>query len=119
MESPLKRLACISGSSRAIAVAEAHRAHEERAKMELEAIQRGHEFEMVQPRAPKTPRARPPAIHFRQGDPTRPKKLSRDMSTRLEHLNGPTAGDRAKRAEEKRARKALARIREVIGEPSP
>jgi len=109
MESPLKRLANISGSSRAIAVAEAHRAHEAKAEAQAAALHNG-EYYVAAPVVPKKARPRPLVQTLRQASPTKPKKLSRDMSVRVAHLNGPTASDRAKRAEEKRRRKAEARL---------
>jgi hypothetical protein len=101
MESPLKRLANISGSTRAIAVAEAHRVHEEK----KEEIITGSGITIVRRSKP-----RPLTQVFRQGSPAKPKKLSRDISVRVGNLNGPTASDRVKRAEEKRRRKAEHRL---------
>lgn len=113
MEGPLKMLAKVSGSTRAIAVAEAHRAHETATLKDGDTVTVAGEgtFTVTVPaKVEPKPRSVPLKHALRAADPARPKKLSRDMRERLSGLNSPSANDRALRAQEKRARKAAARL---------
>ena len=107
MESPLKRLAMIGGSSRAIAVSEAHRAHEATSEHPERSP---NNWPPVPVKAPSAPRPQPLLHRLRAVDPAKSKKLSRDMRERITGLNSPSANARALRALEKRARKAQARL---------